>query len=268
MNNPYIPQKVKVTEFFRESPDNFSIVIDFKVKHQPGQFVQVSIPGIGEAPISICSYSDKFMRLDIREVGSVTHSLSQLREGDNLFVRGPYGKGYPMEQLKGNNIMIIGGGCGVAPLKGIIDYIDQHRSDYKNVDLFFGYRSVSDVLFKRESPEWKKNYNLMMSVDKLDNPDSMICYDLKEGMIIDHMKKVDLKKDNTVAFLCGPPIMIRKIMDLLKEKGFHSDQLFVSTERLMQCGLGICGHCMIHGKYTCLDGPVFRWDEIEEYKND
>jgi anaerobic sulfite reductase subunit B len=268
MNNPYLPQNVKVKEFFRESPDNFSIVIDFKVKHQPGQFVQLSIPGIGEAPISICSCSDKFMKLDIREVGTVTSNLAKLSEGDTLFVRGPYGKGYPLEQLKGNNLIIIGGGSGVAPLIGILDYVNQHRSDYKKVQLFFGYKSVNDMLFKRETNDWKKNYDLMISIDKPEKGADMKSFGLKEGFIIEHIKKSNITKENTVVFLCGPPIMISKIIEMLKEKGFNSNQLFVSAERMMQCALGICGHCMIHGKYTCLDGPVFRWDELEGFKND
>ncbi len=266
--NDYIPQKVKILEFYRESPDNFSIVIDFKTDHEPGQFIQVSLPGIGEAPISICSYSKDHMKLNVREIGSVTNSLGKLKEGDEIWVRGPYGKGYPMQELKGNNLLIIGGGCGVAPLKGIIDYVDQNREDYQNIDLFFGYRSVHDVLFRRETPEWKNKYNLMMSVDKAEEGDDLACFEMKTGYLMERMKELDINSENTVAFLCGPPIMINKIIGLLKEKGFKSEQIFLSAERLMQCALGMCGHCMIHGKYTCLDGPVFRWDELENFKND
>ena len=140
--NPYLPKKVKVIEYFRESHDNFSIIVDFKCNHEPGQYVMVSLPGIGEAPISICSYSSKHLKLNIREVGSVTFALGKLKEGDFLFVRGPYGKGYPMKNLEGQNILMIGGGCGVAPLKGIIDYLEQNRLKYKDIDLYFGCSRV------------------------------------------------------------------------------------------------------------------------------
>jgi len=266
--NDYIPKKVKIIEFHQESPDNVSIVIDFKVKHQPGQFVQLSLPGIGEAPISICSCSDKYMKLDIRAVGSVTNSVSKLREGDYVYVRGPYGKGYPMEGLEGNNIVLIGGGSGVAPLKGIIDYVADHRKHYLKMSLFLGYKTVNDVLFKREIPHWNKKYDLMISVDKADKSESLAGYDLNIGFIADYVRKADISRRNTIVFLCGPPIMINKIIVYLKDKGFDSSQLYVSAERLMQCALGICGHCMIHGKYTCLDGPVFRVDELEGFRND
>jgi len=234
LDNPYIPQKVKILEYHRETPDNFSITIDFKTKHDPGQFVQVSLPGIGESPISICSYSDEYMKLNIREVGSVTHKISTLKEGDEIYIRGPYGNGYPMIDLKGNNILLIGGGCGVAPLKGIINYIEQYRKDYKDIDL------------KEEEHQ--------------DNA----CIVAKHGFITDELHKIDISPKNRVVFLCGPPAMMDKVIEILRSKGFHEDQIFISAERLMQCAVGICGHCMIRGKYTCKDGPVFRLDQMEK----
>jgi len=266
-DNPYLPKKIKVLEFFRESSDNFTITVNFKSNHEPGQFVMVSLPGIGEAPISISSYSTEFVKLDIRQVGSVTNAAAKLRKGDFVFVRGPYGKGYPMDVLEGNNIVMIGGGCGVAPLKGIIEYVGQNRSKFRNIDLFLGYRSVSDILFTRELNGWKKDYNTMISVDKTGEGET--CGpDMKVGFITEHLRNSSISNNNCVAFICGPPKMIELVIGILKEKGFHSDQIFVSTERLMQCAIGKCGHCMIHGKYTCLDGPVFRWDELEGYRND
>ncbi len=266
--NPYVPAKAKVLEFFRESPDNFSIIIDFKTKHEPGQFVMVGLPGIGEAPISICSYSSEHMKLNIREVGSVTNSLAKVKEGDFVFVRGPYGTGYPMNSLEGNNIIMIGGGCGVAPLKGVIDYLSSNRKKYKDIDLLFGYRSVHDILFKREIETWKQHYNTMISIDKADDADKNVCYDAKVGFVTEHLKKSDIPVKSSVVFICGPPKMMELVIEILKEKGFESEQIFVSTERLMQCALGKCGHCMIRGKYTCMDGPVFRLDEVEKFKND
>lgn len=268
MENPYLPSEFKVINFERESPDNFTLTVDFRHSHEPGQFVMVSLPGIGEAPISIASYSKDSLCLNIREVGSVTNNLAKLRPGDSVFIRGPYGRGYPMKFLVGNNIVLIGGGCGVAPLRGVIEYIAKNRSQFADVDLFFGYRSVHDVLFKKELASWKQHYNTMISIDKGTESDSKSCYDARIGFVTEHLKNACFNNENRVAFLCGPPKMMELAVSALRDKGFHNDQIFVSTERLMQCAVGKCGHCMIQEKYTCENGPVFRWDEIEGCRND
>lgn len=267
-SNPYLPKPYTVTEYFRETADTFTIKIDMKTKHDPGQFVQVSIPGIGECPISICSDSDQYLELNIRQVGNMTNALAKIKQGDTLLVRGPYGRGYPMDVLRGNNLVIVGGGCGVAPLKGIIDYVEHHRDEYQEVKLFLGYRTPNDIIFKRELEEWKNKYHLNVTVDKQSHGASCYNYDVKEGFITNALKEAPLSNNNTVAFVCGPPVMMKFAVEILKEKGFNEDQIFISAERLMYCGIGVCCHCMIHGKYTCLDGPVFRYDEIAEYHND
>ncbi len=264
--NPYLPKPYKITHFFRETPDTFTITVAMKNNHSPGQFVQVSIPGVGESPISICSDSREYIKLNIREVGNVTRALSHLQKGNSVLIRGPYGRGYPMETLKGNNVVIIGGGCGVAPLKGIIDYIENHRADYRDVHLFLGYRSPDDIIFKREIAEWEKKYHMKVTVDKMLH--GATCYEAKEGFITDAIKATDLNNENKIVFLCGPPIMIKFVIELLQKKGFHDDQIFISAERLMYCAVGACCHCMIRGKFTCVDGPVFRYDTIKELKND
>lgn len=265
MENPYVPKPTKILEYHRESPDNFSITLDLRIKHDPGQFVQISLPGIGESPISICSYSQENLRLNIREVGNVTKAIGKLKRGDVVFIRGPYGRGYPMSILKGNDVMIIGGGCGVAPLRGIIEYIEHHREDYKQVYLYLGFRSPDDILFKREMDHWKIKYNLNMSVDML--PPGT-CFDGKVEFVTKLLEESQLTNHEKVVFLCGPPKMMDIASSILMKKGFHEDQIFVSAERLMYCAEGICCHCMIHDKFCCKDGPVFRYDELKGYKND
>ncbi len=264
--NPYLPKKYKIINYRQETPDNFTITVDMKISHDPGQFVQVSAPGIGESPISICSDSREHLRLNIREVGNVTKALSKLKKGDGVFIRGPYGKGYPMPKLKGNDIVIIGGGCGVAPLKGVIDYIENHREDYKDVILFLGYRSPDDIIFKSDIEKWKKLYEVNLCVDK--NAHGKFCYEAKEGFVTESIKNSGMNNENKIVFICGPPVMMKYIIDILSEKGFHDDQIFISAERLMYCAIGVCCHCMIRGKYTCIDGPVFRYDEVKNLKND
>jgi anaerobic sulfite reductase subunit B len=266
LKDTYLPKPYKIVYHRRETPDNFTIMVGMKIKHDPGQFVQLSLPGIGEAPISISSYSDKYITLNIHQIGNVTNALSKLRKGDYVLVRGPYGKGYPMKQLNGNNLIVIGGGCGVAPLRGVIDYVAKHRQDYKNVSLFLGYRSPDDILFRNDLRDWKEIYNLHLTVDK--NPENKFCYDSRVGFVTEELKEAQLSNENTVAFICGPPVMMKFVIEILKQKGFHDDQIFVSAERLMYCGVGVCCHCMIHGKYTCTDGPVFRYDEIKDFKTD
>ncbi len=264
--NPYIPVKCRIVEWKRESPDNFTITLDLRLKHEPGQFVQVSIPGIGECPISICSYSEEHLKLNIREVGNMTSAMAKLRKGDSLFVRGPYGNGYKMGQFRNNNLIIIGGGCGVAPLKGVIEYVERHRDDYKDVHLFLGYRSPDNILFKEELAEWRKKYHLTVTIDE--NVHGEFCYNAKTGFITDALKNSSIDNGNKVVFICGPPIMMNYVIQVLKEKGFNDDQIFISAERLMYCAFGACCHCMIRGKFTCIDGPVFRYDEVKEYEND
>jgi anaerobic sulfite reductase subunit B len=266
MNSPLQPKPYRVLKNVRESPDTFTLRVAMPINHDPGQFVQVSYPGYGESAISISSDSRKYIDLTIHEVGNVTKELAKVRMGDTLLVRGPYGRGYPMKYLKGNNIIIIGGGCGVAPLKGIIEYLEHHREDYKDVHLFLGYRSPNDILFQKELEEWKNKYKLTVTVDQ--NPSGQFCYDAKTGFVTNSLKESGITNNNAVAMLCGPPVMMNIATGILKEKGFHDDQIFVSAERLMYCGIGICSHCMIRGKYTCIDGPVFRYDDIGGLKND
>lgn len=264
--NPYIPKEYKVKNFYRETPDTFTITLDMQTDHDPGQFVQVSIPGIGEAPISICSDSREHIKLNVRQVGNVTNALANLKVGDKLLIRGPYGHGYPMEELKGNNLLIIGGGCGIAPLKGIIDYVENHRKEYAQIRMFLGYRSPNDIIFARELKKWKEKYDIQVTVDQ--NPHGEFCYDGKTGYVTDALKEANISNNNTVAFICGPPIMMKFVIGILKDKGFNDDQIFISAERLMYCAIGACCHCMMREKYTCIDGPVFRYDEVKEITND
>ncbi|MBW2967202.1 FAD/NAD(P)-binding protein [Candidatus Woesearchaeota archaeon] len=264
-DNPLLPTPAKVTLYKRECPDSFTIKTDFKADHEPGQFVQITLPGIGEAPISICSYSKEFMEFHVREVGNVTNAVSKLQKGDRLFIRGPYGKGYPMEKFIGKTLIIIGGGSGVAPLKGILSYLDKHRSSYQDILLYFGFRDHNEIIFKDQMKQWKKKYQLNLSVDKNVGKSHMPC---DVCFITDLLAKAKLNPENKVVFICGPPVMMKIAIDILKNKGFTEDQIYISAERLMHCAIGLCGHCMIHGKYACKDGPVFRYDEIGHFKND
>jgi anaerobic sulfite reductase subunit B len=263
--NPYLPKPAKILLNRRESSDCFLLRVDLKTKYSPGQFFQVYLPKYGEAPISVASCSEDYLDLNVREVGNVTKSLARLKKGDTIYIRGPYGKGYPMEHFPGKSLILIGGGSGVAPLKGILAYVDAHRNDFKDVIAYFGFRTPEDILFKEELKVWRKKYQMNISVDKNPNKTKTSC---DVCFVTELIEKAKLNPEDKIVFICGPPVMMNITIALLKNKGFKEEQIYISTERLMNCALGVCGHCMIHGKYTCLDGPVFRYDEISQYKND
>ena len=265
LKNPYLPEPAIIKKKVRHSPDNFSLYLDWHAHYSPGQFVQLSVLGIGESPISFASYGKDYVEFNIHEVGRVTHALAKMKKGDKVYIRGPFGRGYPLDLLHGNNLIFVGGGCGVAPLKGAIEYVEHHREKFRDVWLFMGFRSPDDVLFKNQLDAWKSSFIINTTVDQV-KPQS--CYAGHIGFITEEIRKTELSNANAVVFICGPPIMIKKTVEILVQKGFHDDQIFLSNERLMHCAIGKCGACMIRGKYTCIDGPVFRYDEIKDYKTD
>jgi len=260
--NVYLPQPAKVLENLRETAENFRLLLDISLQNEPGQFVQVSKLGIGEAPISIASWNRDYLMLHIREVGTVTRSLGRSKPGDTVFIRGPYGRGYPMVESEGCNLIIVGGGCGVASVKGIFDYVEKNRDRYGAVYAFVGYRNSKEVIFEDFVEAWKQSMSVFVSLDTLKEG---TCYDASEGFVTDLVKITELPKGDTIAMLCGPPIMMKLSGQTLLDKGMREDQVYVSEERLMYCATGTCCHCMIGSKFTCRDGPVFRWDELREH---
>lgn len=228
-----------------------------RLSYKPGEFYEASIPGIGEAPISVCSYSRDFIEFNIRGVGDVTNKLIELETGDRIWLRGPYGTSYPMEELKGNSLVIIGGGTGVAPLRGVLKYLEKYRAEYDRVHLFFGFRNPDETLFKDDMKQWDRIFDLNLTVDKADKG-----YKGRVGLVTQIVEKSGLDNKNKVALVCGPPIMMKFTIKTLEKLGFNHDQIFLSFERRMKCGVGMCGHCMISGFYVCKDGPVFRYDKV------
>jgi len=229
-----------------------------KIANEEGEFYQVSLPGIGEIPVSSCSYSDDYVEFNIRGVGDVTNAFLKLDKGDKLWVRGPYGTSYPIEQLLSNSIVIIGGGTGVAPLRKVIEYLEKRRAEYERIHLFFGFRNPDEILFKNDMKKWDRIFDLNLTVDKAPKE-----YKGKVGLVTKVVEDSGLNNKNKVVFICGPPIMIKFTILTLEKMGFHHDQIFVSYERRMKCGTGMCGHCMISGLYVCKDGPVFRYDKMK-----
>lgn len=254
---------VTLDKISKQTEDEYLLKFNVPINHDPGQFMQVSIFGIGEAPISFCSYNKEYFEMSVRDVGNVSSRICNLKKGDKLALRGPYGRGYHMENFHGDNVIVIAGGSGVAPVRGIIQYIEQNRDKFGTVDLFFGFRTVHNMLFENDYKNWKKN-NISMDMIFSEGPKQS---DMKQGLITELLECDATKSNNKkIVFVCGPPPMINAVCKNLIEKGFNKDQLYISQERQMKCAVGRCGHCMIQDKYCCTDGPVFRYDELEGYQ--
>ncbi len=230
--------------------------------HEPGQFIMVSLLGIGEVPISICSSPVRRDSFDlcIRAVGKVTRSLHKLKAGDEIGIRGPYGKGFPIRILEGNDMLIIAGGLGIAPLRSLITYVLDNRRDFGKVHILFGCKEPKDMLFSDELEHWNKRTDLhyACTVDRAD-PD----WAGNVGVITTLIPGVDIEPSRTFAAVVGPPVMYNFVIKELLAKGIPEGQILLSFERNMKCGNGKCGRCQIQNLYVCQDGPVFKYEKIK-----
>ncbi len=233
--------------------------------HDPGQFVQVSLFGVGEAPISICSSPTKREAFEIcvRQSGRVTTAIHKLHEGDIVGIRGPFGIGFPVLPLEGNDVLLVAGGLGIAPLRSLINYIIDNRRDFGKVDILLGCRDPESMLFSSEIGHWQKriDLNFCCSVDHA-APE----WAGNVGVITSLIPGVNLHPLKTFVVVCGPPVMYRFVIEELLKKGIPERQIFLSLERHMKCGLGKCGHCQIDNIYCCQDGPVFSYQKLKNIK--
>jgi sulfite reductase subunit B len=233
--------------------------------HQPGQFVEVSLFGIGEAPISISSSPTQkgSFELAVRAVGNVTKALHSLSSGASLGIRGPFGKGFPVEELKGKDILFVAGGIGLVPLRSLINYVLDNRPAYGRVLVLFGAKTPAEQLFLEELARWRasKEMEYLETVDRSDGQ-----WQGNVGVITTLFRKMAIDPKKTVAVIVGPPIMYRFAILEAQAKGIPDDQLIVSLERRMKCGVGKCGHCQINNLYVCQEGPVFNYAKIKDVK--
>jgi len=231
--------------------------------YSPGQFVELSIIGTGEAPISISSSPTRpgVIELCVRRIGRMTKALFRLPLNSLVGVRGPYGNGFPVEKIRGNNLLIVAGGLGMAPLRSLLWYALDNRSLFKEVILMFGAKVAEEMLFKYELLTLldRTDMRCLLTVDK----DEEGTWPAQVGVVTKLFDLVKIDPKITYAAVCGPPIMYKFVLKKLLEKDFSKDRILMSLERKMKCGVGKCGHCMIGYKYTCIDGPIFTyWDAI------
>ena len=268
MDNGYIPQLARIVEIQTETYDTKSFELEFvesqgkdEFRFKPGQFVEASVLGVGEAPFGLSSNPNhpSTFRITVRAVGSVTQALHQLKAGDRIGIRGPFGNGFPYDGVKGKNILFVGGGIGLPPLRSLIEPMLEARSDFQDIQILYGARTPADLVYKDRLVEWAKMKDLrfMMTVDVGDPT-----WTGDVGVVTTLFPKADLKIEDTVAFVCGPPIMIQFVIQGLIQLGVHPKNIISTLERYMKCGIGKCGHCAIGHKYICLDGPVFSYQEM------
>lgn len=231
----------------------------------PGQFIQLSVPAGGEAPITLASppSDNGTMELCVRRVGHVTSLLHGLNVGGRLGVRGPYGNGFPVNAWQGKNILLLAGGLGIAPLRALLYFLLQHRQAFGDLTLMYGAREPSAILFKDELAKLsgRRDMHLFLTVDFVTDepPEGLICH---TGLLPSLLKGVNFTTENTIAALCGPPALYRCVIDELQSFGFAPGSIFLSLERRMKCGVGLCCHCAVGELFCCTDGPVFRYTDI------
>jgi NAD(P)H-flavin reductase len=231
--------------------------------HRPGQFLEVSVFGIGEAPISISSSpsrSNGIFELCVRRVGDVTSALHNLKPGDRVGIRGPFGRGFPIESFRGKDILFAPGGLGLAPLRSLINQVLDERALFGRVIILYGARTPAELLFKDELQQWaeRSDVELLLSVDRGDET-----WTGNVGVITTLFRHISVYPRNTVAITVGPPVMYRFVLMELFGKGISEGNIYLSLERRMKCGVGKCGHCQINNIYACQSGPVFSYREIK-----
>ena len=264
-----IPTVGVITDVRIDTPDikTFRVVtLDGKkaFDHRPGQCAMLSIPGVGEAMFSITSSptNEEYMEFYIKKCGCVTEWLHQAEAGQQITIRGPYGKPFPVDDVfAGKNLLFIAGGVGLAPLRSVINYCRHYRDRYGDIDIVYGSRSKDDFLdYKEIIEEWSTDAGVKVHLT-IDNPQEG--WDGHVGFVPNYVKELGFDTNKT-AVLCGPPIMIKFTLEGLTAIGFDKTQIYTTLELRMKCGVGKCGRCNVGSKYVCKDGPVFRCDELDE----
>jgi len=267
-NNPYRPIETKVLEVITETPTIKTLKLKPKeeLTFETGQFIELTVPGAGEAPFTPSSRAavKDTIEVSVMRVGKVTERIHSLKKGDTVGIRGPFGTGYPMEEFKGREVLVVGGGCGFAPLRSLMYEFFEHSGEFKALFFRGGCKTPKDFLYKKEIEGWAKRDDLdvMLTVDEGDGQwkgNVGVVTTILDGIPMDHKKGV--------AVVCGPPIMMKFATKKLGELGFKDSNIYLSMEKNMSCGLGKCGHCRIGTYYACKDGPVFRFDRIKKFPN-
>lgn len=270
IENPYIPERARIVRkydltkdvrFFQVRICDQEKVFQLTSKYKPGQFMMMSIPNVGEAPFSITSTPSRpgLFEFCIRKVGKLTTKLFELKENAFIWLRGPFGNGFPVEKMIGKDLLFVAGGLGAAPLRSLLLYALDNRDLFGKMFYLHGAKTPEDMLFREEFFRLKErdDFECYLTVDS----DPTGVWPFEKGVVTKLFRHVEVDGKNTAAVVCGPPVMYKYVVEEFLKLGIPDDQIFMTLERRMKCGMGKCGQCVVGHKYTCVDGPVFTlWD--------
>lgn len=256
-SNEYLPFASKILEVIPHTAIEYTFRMAYDGAVTPGQFFEVSLPKYGEAPISVSGIGDDFIDLTIRRVGKVTNEVFAHYVGDSLLLRGPYGNGFDLDDYRGKDLIVVAGGTGLSPVRGVIDHFAMHPEERGTMTLICGFKTPQDILFRDDLKRWQQHLDLILTVDNATG-DSTI----REGLVTQYIPELALNNSiPTAAIVVGPPAMMRFSVQALLAIGLPEENIWISYERKMCCGLGKCGHCRINSTYVCLNGPVFNFSQ-------
>lgn len=271
MNNIYLPHIAEIIDIRQETPDIKTFKLKFRDKkvdqsfdYRPGQFVEFSIFNEGEAPFCISNSPghNSGVECSVKRMGKVTQALHELDISDTVGIRGPYGNGFPIEDLKNKNLLFVAGGIGLAPLRSLINYCLDNRDDFKSITIVNGARTSKDLVYKDEYKEWEKakDTHLYLTIDcQEENWTCMV------GVVPKVLEEIKPTCENSIAVVCGPPVMIRFTIPVLLKLGFCESSIITTLEMKMKCGVGKCGRCNIGNLYVCKYGPVFSYKQVRKF---
>ncbi len=272
--NVYLPSIAVIDRIIEETPSVRTLHFNFKEEKlrknfsfESGQFAELSVFGVGEATFCISSSPTRNDHLEcaVNRVGLVTNALHRLGVGAEIGFRGPYGNSFPLELMRGNNLVFVGGGIGLAPLRSVIYNVLDNRNEYGKINIIYGARTPADLCFKYDLDSWRKDNSIdvAITVDKGDES-----WTGTEGFVPAVLEQVAPSASDAIAIVCGPPIMIRFTFPILEKLGFEPEQIITTLEKRMKCGIGKCGRCNIGNIYVCRDGPVFTYAQMKNFISD
>lgn len=268
IKNIYSPIESAVEDIIVETPTIKTIKLRprQKISFAAGQFIELTIPGVGEAPFTPSSRpgARDTMEVTVMKVGRVTERIHQLERGDVVGLRGPFGRGYPLTEFKGREVLVVGGGCGFAPLRSLMYALFDMRGEIKKLIFRGGCRTPQEVIYRSETEKWakKSDLDLKLTVDKADET-----WRGNVGVVTTILDGLPVYCPGAIAIVCGPPVMMKFAARKLLELGFGEDRIYLSMEKNMSCGVGKCGHCRLGTYYVCKDGPVFPYSKIKTFPN-